>query len=562
MVIGLRYYPILSAVYADTILTLFCASLYAWLDFSVSIVEQSLCQSEFYPSDDNFNETNGTDLVTFFNYYGTGQNIMIIEIVTDLPRYLCWSYVVVKLPALFISKLIKLIRRRAERRAGHVRLTRAEKILLHSSVPHSVEMSYVRNLFRPVHQRSATRFFLARLLPKFVYQWRDDFRYSSRVVSVYASVFLMLIFLTVRACVFIVPSLDTVHNSLQTFADALAGASNSQGTSKSFPIPKLSRAYVLAIMTAFVIVAIQLLVLLVNIRRNLLQIYRGDISEIPKRDKSRYLKYTTGNVHFAGYFIGYLVWGFILIAAFAFVLYMCIDAFITFGSVKFLENILKKIIPLLLMIFFKQYLNNLLARYVFLQHYGDILAINNRRVLMIFLYFNFFLDSFLGFVSSIVRIIKSVVGGCIYMCRLDYSPLGRKLEAFDAGFSAYCGFIHLEAVHCNPIMLVAASYLYGRMKAKQCLPTNSVAPTKETKSKFKDYSSRACRRWHLAVCLLRHPTFQSLRKHVLAEQQRKQAAVLLQPTKRMSRSQATRWRASLVSESDLQEMWQKNSNRI
>jgi len=86
---------------------------------------------------------------------------------------------------------------------------------------------------------------------------------------------------------------------------------------------------------------------------------------------------------------------------------------------------------------------------------------------MIFLFFNFFLDSFLGFMSSIVSIIKSVSGGYLYMSRLDYSPLGRKLETSDAGFSAYCGFIHLEAVHRNPIMLVVASYLYSRMKAKQ-----------------------------------------------------------------------------------------------
>ena len=70
-------------------------------------------------------------------------------------------------------------------------------------------------------------------------------------------------------------------------------------------------------------------------------------------------------------------------------------------------------------------------------------------------------------ILSIIRISMSIIGGCLYMCRLDYSPLGRKLEVMDAGFSAYCGFIHLEAMHRNPIMLAVASYLYGRMKAKQ-----------------------------------------------------------------------------------------------
>ena len=30
-----------------------------------------------------------------------------------------------------------------------------------------------------------------------IYEWRDDFRFSSRVVCVYASIFLMLVFTTI-----------------------------------------------------------------------------------------------------------------------------------------------------------------------------------------------------------------------------------------------------------------------------------------------------------------------------------------------------------------------------
>lgn len=41
--------------------------------------------------------------------------------------------------------------------------------------------------------------------------------------------------------------------------------------------------------------------------------------------------------------------------------------------------------------------------------------------------------------------------------------MDRKLERFDAGFSAYCGFIHLEVVHRNSLMLAVASYLYTQI---------------------------------------------------------------------------------------------------
>ncbi|CAF1150450.1 unnamed protein product [Adineta ricciae] len=559
LVIGLRYYPILSAAYMDTILALICATFYAWLNFCVSVYHYSRCQSDFYPSNDNFGDTNGTDLMTLFSFYGTGQNLVIIQIFNDLPQYLCWSYILIKLPMLSVEKIYKWSQRKNGNRSRNLCLTREEKILLHSSVPHSVEMRYVRNLFRAKAQRSITRSFLARLIPKMAYQWRDDFRFSSRIFSVYATVFLLLIFLTIQACVLVVPHLSEMENTLQTLIDAITQFNDVNKTQRDFPIPKLFLPYLLAILTAFVVTTIQLLVLLASIRRNLFQIYRGDVSEIPQRDKSKYLSYTTGNFHFAGYFIGYVIWGYILTAAFAFILYICIDAFITYGSVRFLENILKKIIPILLLIVFKQYLNNILARYVFLQYYGDILAINNRRILMIFLYFNFFLDAFLGFVSSIVRIIKSVIGGCLYMSRLDYSPMGRKLETFDAGFAAYCGFIHIEAVHRNPVMLAFASYVYGRMKTEQYVFNSSVSSTVITgKREMKKYSSKASRKWYLAVLLIRNPSFVTLRKHSLRNGENEEIETLKPDGQRLSLAQNNYHRASLISEIDLQQIWQNN----
>ena len=60
IVVGFRYYPELSAVYINTLLTLICSSLYAWLDFSASIAYKSLCQNDFYPSDYTFAQNNET----------------------------------------------------------------------------------------------------------------------------------------------------------------------------------------------------------------------------------------------------------------------------------------------------------------------------------------------------------------------------------------------------------------------------------------------------------------------------------------------------------------------
>jgi len=79
----------------------------------------------------------------------------------------------------------------------------------------------------------------------------------------------------------------------------------------------------------------------------------------------------------------------------------------------------------------------------------------------------------------------------IYISRLDYSPLDRKLETFGAGFPVYCGFIHIEAVHWNPIMVVVTSYLYSWMKAKQYATQNLTMMIKnDTKISENYYYSR------------------------------------------------------------------------
>ncbi|CAF1009083.1 unnamed protein product [Adineta ricciae] len=537
IVMGFRYYPMLAAVYINSVFTLACGTIYAWLDYSMTIVNQGMCRPDFYPRYEDSLD-NSTTISDNLNYFGTGSSLVAIQLCTDIPRYLCLAYISVKLPML----LIKRIRRRLRKNMSFEermkkKLTREERNFFRISNPMSVEMLYVQNLFcSSADQRPPSRSLWARLIPKKIYEWRDDFQFSARVLCVYSSIFLLLYFVAIQACVRVIPQLQFVQKLVQSILDAIsiiAIASPSGDTEEAqvdtsnkvidsltsnFPVPGLTRPYIVAVFMTLSIITTQLLVMLANIRRNLFQSFRGDDSEIPRRQRSRYISYAAGNIHFAGYFIGYLIWGFILAAVFSALICIAVDAFITFGSVRLVEKILKIIIPSLLFILFKQYLNKLLAQYVFLQHQGDVLALNNRRILMIFIYFNFFLDAFLGFISSIMRLVKSVVGGIVYMCRLDYSPLGRKLETMDGGFSAYCGFIHTECAHRHPVMLVFVSHLYTQIKLKQWAVEERQFDdlSKDAKSPMKsNHSSRYARKWKLLVFLVRNPTIVFFRKAFL-----------------------------------------------
>ncbi|CAF1252893.1 unnamed protein product [Adineta ricciae] len=482
-----------AAVYIDSRLSLLLGTLYSWIDLPMTIVEQGMCQPRYY---ENAQKTNDTYLSYLFEYYGTGSFLQMVDLLTDIPRYICLSYVIVELSRRVRTKFF------FEVKADN--LTREEKVLLSALQVNSVEMMYVKNLFRSNERTSSNRW---------IYQWRSDFRFSSRILCLYSSVFLFLYFFLIQVCVQILPYMTELQQLIQNLI------SNSRSSQSTHTVPVLVRPFLLAALIGSSVVVIQLLLLLASIRRNLFQVYRGDQSEIPRRNRSNYRTYATGNFHFAGYLIAYALWGLILIISFLFVVLVFIDFVVSFRLFPIVESILKYVIPVLLIAYFKAYLNKCLARFAFLQDDGDVLAVNNRRVLMIFLYFNFFLDAFLGLFSSVRRLFKSVVGGIFYMCRLDYSPLGRKLETWDDGFNAYCGFIHTECTHRHPVLLLFAACLLETNKTKSRLSSvvnplvmSNELVSQDEEEKIRRRKRQVIRKWQMVAFLIRNPLFVFYRK--------------------------------------------------
>jgi hypothetical protein len=189
LVIGFRCYPILAAVYINTRFTLICATLYAWFDFSMTVAFHGVCRNDYYSTNDNYNNTFASGTITYLNYYGTGPKIIFFQLFTDIPRYLFLAYICIELPVL----LFKRIR---ERKLVVRQLTREQENLLHASLPFSTESQYVENLFGLKNTNVA----IGRIayLFRFIYVWRDDFRFSSRILCAYASIFFVLFFLTVQ----------------------------------------------------------------------------------------------------------------------------------------------------------------------------------------------------------------------------------------------------------------------------------------------------------------------------------------------------------------------------
>ncbi|CAF3376892.1 unnamed protein product [Rotaria socialis] len=215
----------------------------------------------------------------------------------------------------------------------------------------------------------------------------------------------------IQLCAKVFPQLTAIEDSFQLLADLFSSMffpqpENNDGESVSpstsnFPVPHLIGPYTVAVFLTLTLIVIQSLILLANVRRNSIQSYRGDDTEIPRRHRSEYVSYAVRNFHFAAHFIGYFIWGFILIAVFSLIICIALDGFITYESVPLVHKTLKLTMPSLLFIFFKVYINKILAQHALLQHHGEVLSLNNCPLLTIIIYFNFFLDAVLAYLNQL-----------------------------------------------------------------------------------------------------------------------------------------------------------------
>lgn len=106
---------------------------------------------------------------------------------------------------------------------------------------------------------------------------------------------------------------------------------------------------------------------------------------------------------------GYLVWGYFIIYIFMLAIGALILFMRIFLSANFWLNILVQLIPVLVVIVIKFVLQLIFTQFMFLNTGSKILAINNFRAFNVFLYFNFFLDCFMGAISAVIRLVKALV---------------------------------------------------------------------------------------------------------------------------------------------------------
>lgn len=182
------------------------------------------------------------------------------------------------------------------------------------------------------------------------------------------------------------------------------------------------------------VVACQMLLSIRTFHNDLIKLHRGDkiIQALTSKyaecnDKRKKVRdkesgtITSDSLHFPGYLIAHLVYGYFLL----FMVFFCCAILIKllFYFPKVLQTSSQIILPLIILVSLKLILIQVVTRVIFLREDGQ--RITNLAPYYTLSYFNFFFDCFLGLVACMSRVWQTTVISLLTLPRLDKSMFNK-----------------------------------------------------------------------------------------------------------------------------------------
>lgn len=136
------------------------------------------------------------------------------------------------------------------------------------------------------------------------------------------------------------------------------------------------------------IFAFQLYIGMQNYKKHKLQLFKGIYEDVPSAANFKPNTIAAKSVHYSGFLVGYMAWGFIIVFHMIFFLLSAIR--IISLQIRYFELILAFTVPVLVVYLLKMVSTSSAGKFLFIQDMEDKLNLKNRKVYAIFIYFNFF----------------------------------------------------------------------------------------------------------------------------------------------------------------------------
>lgn len=392
---------------------------------------------------------------------------------------------------------------------------------------------YVMKLLQPVPKEYRDEESFKQKLRGKVYQWKPEFKYSTRVVCTY---FISFIGIYMILLGFVQLAIHLLQLRAQIYNDEVLASLD-----RYIDVDQWLFIGAVSLLVAIAVAAVYSAILMANTlswyRGHLLRLQRGEKHFLPldifKKDPP---SITVATLKYSGFQVAYLCWGttviLITLSTIGFIAGLQLILPVVDGRFdSWLWVQIRNIWPAIAFSLIFHWIQFLLSKYVFLIDRGATMALNNRRLFLVCTFFLFFFNIFLGLFSCLKRVVIGAVIGVLFLGRTQKSVLSRDFELRDPGFNAYVGYLLLEHTHANPVLVTFCQLLTKPTNDQQILtPKESdgaawnhvdenedIAIDMETlQRKTIDYRRvrKIRNRWHLFVTLHNNP---SLREHRRSE---------------------------------------------
>nr|XP_006814603.1 PREDICTED: stimulated by retinoic acid gene 6 protein homolog [Saccoglossus kowalevskii] len=274
---------------------------------------------------------------------------------------------------------------------------------------------------------------------KYVYKPIPGFQYSLRALCTF-SVAWQAVYVFACQYFYIGQNALVQYNEFVDAIDPLLNVTNQTGIDFKRTLNSLAScinvSFYISAIVAFLMMTMFILRMMASYRAHFMRLCRGDTSFLPAR-RSAPTSLMVSCLRYSGYQIGYILWGFVILLIMTFMTsviaaYQVIIPIASGTKSKFGEE-LGLLWPSIVFALFLYMVQFVLSKYLFLQNNGQSLALTNRRFFHIMSYFFFFFNVILGLISCLIRAIKGMIFGTLFLSRIDKSTLMREYEMLDRG---------------------------------------------------------------------------------------------------------------------------------
>lgn len=249
----------------------------------------------------------------------------------------------------------------------------------------------------------------------YMYDWKDDFKFSSRIINTHLVAFLVLFYFFINWIyygIYLVRIIVGLVEDQFLFWTNLLDLKLSFDFKKLFKVENVLTVFILSTVLSYFISLYQLFLGLRSIQKNLLKLYKGKKHNMALITKNTSV--SNGNTHFAGFLVGYLLNGYIFIFIFIFLVQIVVYILVQLLSWIKIKQFFVQSIPFISVFAIKFMFNLICSKYLFLQQRGKVLALDNFRAYSIFIYITFFFDCFIGTMNALIRLFVGLLGSIFF----------------------------------------------------------------------------------------------------------------------------------------------------